>query len=157
MVNFPGRQGAIDPDGDPLRHEWCLGDPLQLGTCRKDTGSIRIVNTPDDPLAVVTLAGGTTLVNNSHTVCLLATDPWGERASDCAIATVTNRAPRDVNAGGNRTVPHRYLGPGLYEARFTPTGAAGGIDDDGDPLAHRWYLPSLLPSGPTPAPRFPGS
>ncbi|MFC1661600.1 PKD domain-containing protein [Gemmatimonadota bacterium] len=100
-VSFDGT-GSSDPEGGPLTYEWDFGDgsPTVTGATPSHTY-------PD---------------NDTYTVCLTVTDPFGESDTECTTATIASVAPCCGDITGLPTGPVQVGTPVFASAEFTDPG-----------------------------------
>jgi hypothetical protein len=149
----PSGQASASDNGDPTCRTWHMGGNTG-DDCAVGSGSVSIASQTSGVPSAIQLAGPTSLVNNTHKICVKEVDAWGLASCDCTLVTVTNRAPNRPSVGlnGTTSVGHSYTS-GFYTATV-PSVTAGALSDpDNDPMTHRWYVSgasAITVSGPAP-------
>jgi hypothetical protein len=149
----PSGQASASDNGDPTCRTWHMGGNTG-DDCAVGSGSVSIASQTSGVPSAIQLAGPTSLVNNTHKLCVKEVDAWGLASCDCTLVSVTNRAPNRPSVGlnGTTSVGHSYTS-GFYTATV-PSVTAGALSDpDNDPMTHRWYVSgasAITVSGPAP-------
>jgi hypothetical protein len=149
----PSGQASASDNGDPTCRTWHMGGNTG-DDCAVGSGSVFLASQSSGVPSTLELAGPSSMVNNTHKICVKEVDAWGLASCDCALVSVTNRAPNrpSVSLNGTATVPHAYTA-GFYTATV-PSVTAGALSDpDADPMTHRWYVSgasAITVSGPAP-------
>jgi hypothetical protein len=125
----PSGQASASDNGDPTCRTWHMGGNTG-DDCAVGSGSVFLASQSSGVPSTLELAGPSSMVNNTHKICVKEVDAWGLASCDCALVSVTNRAPpvptvavtgSPVGTCGNYTV--------------TLTATKSGDDLDGDPVA----------------------